>query len=86
MVSTAGTTSTPHASAERTAHPEKVFSQLGSLMSTLQDFWNEDLAAGTDGMIKLQAAERRRGRHRSEVQPGQDVAEGKADLGVRTVW
>ena len=57
VVSTAGTTSTPHASAERTAHLEKVFSQLVSLMSTLQDFWNEALAAGIDGNIKLQAAE-----------------------------
>ena len=57
VVSIAGTTSTPHVSAERTAHLDKVFSRLGSLMSTLQDFWNEALAAGIDGKIKLQAAE-----------------------------
>ena len=52
-VSTAGTTSTPHASAERTAHLDKVFSQLGSLMFTLQDFWNEALAAGIDGQDQV---------------------------------
>ena len=57
MVSTVETTSTPHASAERTAHLEKVFSLLWSLMSTLQDFRNEALAAGIDGKIKLQTAE-----------------------------
>ena len=57
VVSTAETTSTPHASAERTAHLEKVVNLLGSLMSTLQDLWNEALAAGIDGKIKLQAAE-----------------------------
>ena len=55
--STARTTWTPHAIAERTAHLEKVFSQLVSLMSTLQDFCNEALAAGIDGKIKLQAAD-----------------------------
>ena len=53
MVSTAGTTSTPHARAERLAHLEKVFTRLRSLMSTLQDFWNEALAAGIDGKIKM---------------------------------
>ena len=58
MVSTAETTSMPHASAERTAHLEKkVVSRLGSLMSTLQDFRKEALAAGIDVKIKLQAAE-----------------------------
>ena len=57
VVSTTEPTSTPHASADRTAQREKVFSLLGSLMSTLQDFWNEALAAGIDGKIKLQAAE-----------------------------
>ena len=57
VISTAGTTSTPHTSAERTAHLEKVFSQLGSLMSTLQEFWNEALAAGIDDKIKLQATD-----------------------------
>ena len=57
VVSTAGTTSTRHASAEGTAHLEKLVSQLLSLMSTLQDCWKEALAAGIDGKIKLQAAE-----------------------------
>ena len=57
MISTAGTTSTPHGSAERTAHLEKVFSQLGSLMFKLHEFWNEALAARIDGKIRLQAAE-----------------------------
>ena len=56
VVSTAETTSTPHANAERTAHLEKVFSLLGSLTSTLQDFWSEALAACID-KVKLQAAE-----------------------------
>ena len=57
VVSTAETISTPHASAERTAHLKKTFGQLGSFVSTLQDFWSEALAAGIDGNIKLQAAE-----------------------------
>ena len=57
VVRTAETTLTPHASAERTAHLEKVVSRLACLMSTLQDLWNEASAAGIDGKIKLQAAE-----------------------------
>ena len=57
VVSTAGTTSTPHACAERTAHLEKVFNQLGSLMSMLQDLGKEASAACIDGKIKLQTAE-----------------------------
>ena len=57
VVSTAGTTLTPHASAERTAYLEKFVSQSGSLMSALQDLLNEALAAGVDGQIKRQAAE-----------------------------
>ena len=57
VVSTAETTSTSHASAERTAHLEKVVSRLGALMTTLQDLWNEASAAGIDGKVTLQAAE-----------------------------
>ena len=34
-----------------------MFRQLGSLISTLQEYWNEALATGIDGKIKLQAAE-----------------------------
>ena len=57
VVSAAGTTLASHASAERTAHLEKLVSQSGSLMSALQVWLNEALAAGVDGQIKRQAAE-----------------------------
>ena len=84
VVSTAETTSTLHASAERTAHLEKVVSRQGSLMSTVEDLWNEALAAGIDGKIKLQGGGAARERGRAPESVDQRVCSSGRQAGSHT--